>query len=63
VGAEYDFDVQLVLRREEVPLAQLAARGQPARTRLGWNSWVYNQPFSRDADDAAFTCDGQPTRG
>ena len=35
VGAEWDFDVQLVLRREEVPRARL-----DGNCRLGWNSWT-----------------------
>jgi type VI secretion system protein ImpH len=63
VGPQYDFDVQLVLHQDEVPLAQLAAAGQPATCRLGWNSWAFSRPFSRDADDAAFVCEGLPTRG
>jgi type VI secretion system protein ImpH len=63
VGPEYDFDVQLVLRRDEVPSARLAAPGEAATCRLGWNCWTFSQPFTHDADDAAFSCEGLPTRG
>jgi type VI secretion system protein ImpH len=62
-GPEYDFDVQLVLRRDQVPMSRLTARDQPPTSRLGWNCWIYNQAFDHDADDAAFTCEGLPTHG
>ena len=62
VGPEFDFDVQLILRHDEVPTARFAARGQPESCRLGWNTWINSQPFLRDADDAAFACEGLPTR-
>ena len=47
IGAELDFDVQLVLRAEEVPACGPGAR-------LGWNSWALSAPAARDADDAVF---------
>ena len=37
LGPEIDFDVQLVLRAEDVPASQL---GGSESTRLGWNSWL-----------------------
>lgn len=45
-GSEYDMELQLVLRRGEVPDCEL----HPAETapRLGWTSWVKNAPFTRD---------------
>lgn len=43
VGDQYSWDVQLVLRREEVPCARL---GQGSK--LGLNSWLTTEPFSRD---------------
>ena len=51
VGPEFDFDVQLLLRAEEVPMSQL---GQ-SETRLGWNSWSRIRGFTRVAEDAIFS--------
>jgi len=52
-GMEFDFDVQVVLKKEEVPWCQLPA--DPAEApRLGWNSWVRSGPMPRDADEAVF---------
>lgn len=53
-GAEFDFDVQPLLRHDEVPAAQLASREEAASCRLGWNSWVQSRPRVCDADDAIF---------
>jgi type VI secretion system protein ImpH len=52
-GPEFDFDVQLVLRAEEVPACRLADGDGPG-PRLGWNTWVRSQAYPHDADDAAF---------
>ena len=42
VGQQHDFDVQLVLLRDEVPGD---TRAIPALTRrLGWNSWLRATP-------------------
>ena len=49
---ELDFDVQLVLRKEEVP-GCLASRG-PQAARLGRSAWLKRREFERDADDAVF---------
>ncbi|MBE5314562.1 MAG: type VI secretion system baseplate subunit TssG [Xanthomonadales bacterium] len=43
LGIEFDWDLQLVLRRDEVPGAQLGGSA-----RLGWTSWLGDSP--RDAD-------------
>ncbi len=44
---QIEFEVQLVLRREDVPACDLAAEVQ-----LGWTSWVKNRPhFPRDPED------------
>ena len=56
-GAEFDFDVQLVLRREDVPVAQLGGKQQ---SRLGWNTWIAAGRRTRDADDAVFRVEGWP---
>jgi type VI secretion system protein ImpH len=53
VGPELDFDVQLVLRAQDVPPCQLADDGGLG-PRLGWNTWLGSQPRTRDADDAVF---------
>lgn len=49
VGPEWDYDVQLVLRREEVPRFRL-----DGSSRLGWDIWVRSGEFDRDVDDAVF---------
>ena len=55
-GVEFDFDVQPVLRAEEVPFCQLG--GENARPYLGWSTWLCSVPPSHDADDAIFSHDG-----
>jgi type VI secretion system protein ImpH len=47
---ELDFDVQLVLRKEEVPQC-LVSKGAEA-ARLGRSTWLKRREFDRDADDA-----------
>lgn len=54
-GAEYDFDVQLVLRAAEVPGCCLLSRG-PGRVQLGWSSWLKTGEFRRDAEDTVLRC-------
>ena len=61
VGCDYDFDVQPILKAEEVPPLQLAGDGDPA-CNLGWNTWLSSVPFSQDATDAIFFHEGGPTR-
>jgi type VI secretion system protein ImpH len=53
VGSELDFDVQLVLKAEDVPEAQLTSEGTIG-ARLGWNTWIRTAPFPTDADDSVF---------
>lgn len=43
-----DFDVQVILRKEDVPEAQLGSQ-PPA---LGWNAWLRQLPAERDADQS-----------
>jgi type VI secretion system protein ImpH len=53
VDAEFDFDVQLVLKAEEVPDCRLAS--DPAGgARLGRFAWLKTRPLPRDPDDAVF---------
>jgi type VI secretion system protein ImpH len=49
-GDELDFEVQLVLRRDEAPRCVLGAEG-PASPRLGWSTWVISTAFGREAAD------------
>ncbi len=51
-GAELDFDVQPVLRAEEVPECQL--NDELPGPRLGWNTWLTSQQPTHDAGDALF---------
>lgn len=53
VGAEFDFDIQLVLRAADVPECQLTDGDGPG-PRLGWNTWVRSQPYPCDADEPVF---------
>jgi len=50
VGQELDFDVQLVLKADEVPACRLGDRG-PRAPRLGWSTWLRRSAGARDADD------------
>ena len=47
-GEEFDVEVQLILKRNEVPACELVADG----AQLGWTSWVKSAPFQRDPGDA-----------
>jgi type VI secretion system protein ImpH len=53
VGATFDFDIQPVLEGPEVPWCKLGEVGSRA-PRLGWNTWIRNQTFTGDVDDAIF---------
>jgi type VI secretion system protein ImpH len=50
VGFELQWDLQLILKRGEVPGAQLGTA-----TRLGWTSWLASNRRARDADDVVLT--------
>jgi type VI secretion system protein ImpH len=54
VGPELDFDVQPVLKPEEVPWCQLKQIDGDGPF-LGWNTWVRSQPFTREVDDTTFS--------
>jgi len=47
---EWDFEVKLILEREQVPPCTLGAEGISG-PQLGWVSWVKSVPFGRDPDD------------
>lgn len=50
---EFDFNVRLVLARDEVPGVALVA-GKAGMSRLGFASWLKNKPFMHDAADALY---------
>lgn len=53
VGPEFTYDVQVVLRREDVPCVKLS--GKPSQAaRLGWNSWSRVRAYVKDGDEAIF---------
>jgi type VI secretion system protein ImpH len=47
---QLDFEVQLVLAREDVPPLQLGAETEPAAS-LGWGTWIRTADLERDADE------------
>jgi type VI secretion system protein ImpG len=53
VGQQLEFDVQLVLRRDEIPDARLTFH-RPGARRLGWDCWMRLEPFTQDTDRAIF---------
>ncbi len=55
VGKEMDFDIQLVLKAEDVPACRFTHEG--TGPRLGWNTWVISEPLNHDAADAVFEGD------
>jgi type VI secretion system protein ImpH len=46
VGYEFNWDVNLVLKQEQVPMTQLNGK-----SRLGWTSWLGQRKRAEDADD------------
>jgi type VI secretion system protein ImpH len=46
IGDELDWDLRLVVQKEEVPSVVLGTQGQ-----LGWTSWLGNRTADTDADD------------
>jgi len=52
LGPDFDFDVQIVLRREDVPSCRLSPGG--LGPRLGWNTWMGSLPRQCDSTDAVF---------
>jgi type VI secretion system protein ImpH len=53
-GPELDFDVQLVLKAEEVP-GSIAATRDKRKSMLGWNSWLKTRPFRFDDEQVVLT--------
>jgi len=55
VGFEFDWEVQLVLARDEVPGMRLGREGH-----LGWTTWLGTRPAATDANDLTLTPDRRP---
>jgi type VI secretion system protein ImpH len=51
-GDQLDFEVQLILARDEVPACVL---GADAPSPLGWCTWMRARPMGRDPDDTILT--------
>lgn len=47
---ELDFELQLVLQRDETPTCELGAEGEAA-PQLGWVTWMKTKPLGRDPGD------------
>ena len=47
---EFDFEVELVLEREQVPGCEVGSQGDAA-PQLGWVTWLKSSPFEREACD------------
>jgi type VI secretion system protein ImpH len=56
VGVEFDWDLQLVLARDEVPAVRLGREGQ-----LGWTAWLGTRPWPSDAGDVTFSPERLPS--
>lgn len=46
-GQEFDFDLQLILQKAEVPACKLSRTAKPM---LGWTTWLKTKPFTTDDD-------------
>lgn len=55
-GAELDFDLQLVLKAEEVPACKLGGAG-PNRPALGWTTWLKTRPTPCDDSQVVLSAD------
>jgi type VI secretion system protein ImpH len=53
VGQAMTFDIQVLLKAEDVPFARLADEGEDA-PRLGWIGWLKTAAFESAASDAVF---------
>jgi type VI secretion system protein ImpH len=50
----FDFEIQLILAKEDVPPVVLGGETEYA-TPLGWCTWIQTRPFDRDADETTLT--------
>ena len=55
VGQEFDFDIQPILKADQVPQSKLGGDAEDsAGARLGWTTWIGSQTRRDDFDGAAF---------
>ena len=54
VGPAMSCDVQVTLRKEDVPDLAMSPETPP---RLGWNTWAKTEPSRHDVDDAVYSLD------
>jgi len=57
VGGELDFEVQLVLKAEDIPACKLSST-PGAGARIGRHAWVQTRPRATDAEEAIFPAAG-----
>jgi type VI secretion system protein ImpH len=55
-GLEFDYDVQLVLRKEDVPPCSLDSKSS-LPPMLGWTTWITSETPRRDADEVILPVD------
>ena len=55
-GLEFDYDVQLVLRKDEVPPCSLDSKSA-LPPMLGWTTWVTSETPRKDADEVVLPVD------
>ncbi|MEQ9408262.1 MAG: type VI secretion system baseplate subunit TssG [Fuerstiella sp.] len=53
IGMERDFDIQLVLRKQDVPDCRLEEKPD-YKPRLGWNTWLKTKSRTEDVTEAIF---------
>ncbi|MEL6106956.1 MAG: type VI secretion system baseplate subunit TssG [Planctomycetota bacterium] len=65
VGLELEFDLQVLLLAEEIPMCRFVSHeteSQSAAPYLGWNTWLCSEQPEMDSEDAVFYHDGSPSR-
>ena len=55
-GLEFDYDIQLVLRKEDVPPCSLDSKSA-LPPMLGWTTWVTSETPRKDADEVVLPVD------
>ena len=53
-GAEYDLELRLVARREDVKGLRLKGANAPGE-HLGWTSWIATRPLAADPEDVVIS--------
>ena len=54
-GDEIEFELQLVLARDDVPACVLGGDDASGASTLGWSTWLRSAPLARDPDDTVLT--------